>query len=75
MPCRADPFGTLPDPRGARCKLSPLLEILTIALGWLLCGAAGWEAMQEGGLSKPAGLHAHRGSDFNGIPTDEPCAG
>jgi predicted transposase YbfD/YdcC len=68
----AEHFADLPDPRVERTKLYPLLDILLIALCALICGAEGWEDMQEWGESKQDWLRQHLGMPLlNGIPTDD----
>jgi predicted transposase YbfD/YdcC len=45
-------FATLPDPRVERTKEHHLLDILTIALCAIICGADEWVAMEEFGKAK-----------------------
>lgn len=40
-------FASLEDPRDHRGKEHPLLDILTIALCAVICGAEGWEDVTE----------------------------
>ena len=45
-------FADLPDPRVERTRLHNLLDILTIALLGIVCGAEGWDQMEEFGDGK-----------------------
>jgi predicted transposase YbfD/YdcC len=68
----ADHFAALPDPRVARSRQHLLLEILIIAFLATLCGAEGWEDMEEFGLAKEAWLRGRLGLRLpGGIPSDE----
>src|SRR5215212_6479244 len=49
-------FASLTDPRVERCKVHPLVEIVTIALCGVLCGADGWVAIAAFGQEKEAWL-------------------
>lgn len=40
-----DSFGQVPDPRVARTRHHPLVNVLTMALFGAICGADGWEAL------------------------------
>lgn len=60
-------FGDLPDPRVERTKLHSLLDIMTIAILAVLCGAEGWEDMEEFGESKQEWLRSFLPLE-NGIP-------
>ncbi len=42
----ADAFATLVDPRVERCKRHALLEIITIALCGMICGADSWVELE-----------------------------
>jgi predicted transposase YbfD/YdcC len=65
-------FADLKDPRVQRCRLYPLIEILTISLCAIICGAEGWEDMAEWGLSKQTWLKENLGLELaQGIPTDD----
>jgi predicted transposase YbfD/YdcC len=62
-------FATLTDPRVERCKVHPLVEIVTIALCGVICGADDWVAIEAFGqekedwlrtfLSLPGGIPSH----------------
>lgn len=68
----ADHFANLKDPRVERCRLYPLLEILIISLCATLCGAEGWEHMNEWGIAKQTWLKENLGLELaNGIPRDD----
>jgi predicted transposase YbfD/YdcC len=68
----ADHFAHLKDPRVQRCRLYPLTEILLISLCAMICGAEGWEDMNEWGLAKQTWLQENLGLELaNGIPTDD----
>lgn len=47
-----NPFATLPDPRGDRAKRHQLLDRIGLAICAVICGADGWEAIEEYGPSK-----------------------
>jgi predicted transposase YbfD/YdcC len=65
-------FADLKDPRVERCRLYPLVEILTIALCAIICGAEGWEDMAYWGEDKQEWLKQHLGLELrHGIPTDD----
>jgi len=65
-------LGGLEDPRVDRTKRHALIDILMIALCATLCGAEGWEDMQEFGLAKEQWLRERLGLELaNGIPTDD----
>jgi predicted transposase YbfD/YdcC len=49
-------FATLTDPRVERCKVHPLVEIVTIALCGVICGADDWVAIEAFGQEKEAWL-------------------
>jgi predicted transposase YbfD/YdcC len=50
-------FSTLPDPRVDRTKRHMLLDILGLSMCAVICGADGWEAIEEFGHSKSEWLH------------------
>jgi predicted transposase YbfD/YdcC len=62
-------FAALTDPRVERCKVHPLVEIVTIALCGVLCGADDWVAIEAFGQEKerwlrtflrlPGGIPSH----------------
>ncbi len=49
-------FADLPDPRVERCKRHPLLDVVTVALCAVLCGADDWVAIETFGQAKEAWL-------------------
>ena len=68
----ASHFSILKDPRIDRTKQHSLLDILVIAFCAVLCGAEGWEDMEEFGLAKEEWLKERLGLQLaNGIPTDD----
>ena len=63
-------FGDLPDPRIDRCKRHHLLDVVTIALCAVLCGADTWVDVAEFGRSKEAWLRTFLALP-NGIPSHD----
>jgi predicted transposase YbfD/YdcC len=49
-------FGGLQDPRGTRCRLHNLCDMIAIALCAVICGAESWEDVAEYGRQKEAWL-------------------
>jgi predicted transposase YbfD/YdcC len=49
-------FSPLSDPRVERTKLHPLLDIISLAICAVICGADGWEAIEAYGKSKETWL-------------------
>src|SRR4051812_37669984 len=49
-------FATLTDPRVERCKVHVLVEIVTIALCGVICGADDWVSIEAFGQEKEAWL-------------------
>jgi predicted transposase YbfD/YdcC len=45
-------FATLPDPRSDHCKQHQLLDIVTIALCGVICGAESWAEIEQFGQAK-----------------------
>ncbi len=67
-----DYFASIPDPRIDRTKLHGLLDILVIAVCAVLCGAEGWEDMEEFGRAKQTWLKERLGLALqNGIPSPD----
>ena len=65
-------FTNLQDPRLDRSKQHALLDILVIAFCAVLCGAEGWEDMEEFGLAKRDWLQERLGLPLtHGIPSDD----
>ena len=62
-------FADLPDPRVERTRQHSLLDILTIAIVAVICGAEGWEDMEEFGESKHEWL-----ATFLSLKNGIPCA-
>ncbi|MBD0328233.1 MAG: ISAs1 family transposase [Pyrinomonadaceae bacterium] len=68
----ADHFAALPDPRVERCRRHNLMEMLTIALCAVLCGADDFVAIQEWGQAKQDWLQQHLGLKLTGgIPSHD----
>ena len=63
-------FADLPDPRIERCKRHELLDVVTIALGAVVCGADPWVDVAEFGRSKAAWLATFLRLP-NGIPSHD----
>jgi predicted transposase YbfD/YdcC len=47
-----DHFSKLPDPRVDRTKRHKLLDLIGLAICAVICGAEGWEAIEEYGKTK-----------------------
>lgn len=63
-------FAALPDPRVERTKEHLLLDIITIALCGVLCGADGWTAIETFGREKESWLRTFLALP-NGIPSHD----
>lgn len=63
-------FSSLTDPRVARTQLHALMDIITIAVLAVICGAEGWEECSEFGKSKKEWLKTFLALD-NGIPCSD----
>ena len=63
-------FAALTDPRVERCKVHSLVEIVTIALCGVVCGADGWVAIEAFGQEKEAWLRTFL-SLPGGIPSHD----
>jgi predicted transposase YbfD/YdcC len=61
-------FADLPDPRVDRCKRHGLLEVVTVALCAVICGADTWVDVAQFGRSKEAWLRTFLALP-NGIPS------
>ena len=66
VPAFVQHFADLPDPRINRCKHHALLDMLIIAFLSVLCGAEGWEEMQQFGLAKRRWLKQRLGLTLSG---------
>lgn len=65
-------FASLPDPRTGVNKQHLLLEILVIAFCGVLCGAEGWEDLEDFGQSKQVWLQEQLGLRLPaGIPSED----
>ena len=63
-------FAALPDPRVERCKRHGLLDVVTVALCAVVCGADTWVDVEEFGRSKEAWLRSFLALP-NGIPSHD----
>ena len=63
-------FGGLPDPRVERCKRHGLLDVVTVALCGVICGADTWVDVAEFGRSKEPWLRTFLALP-NGIPSHD----
>ena len=68
--CVQTHFATLPDPRIDRCKRHQVLDIITIALCAVLCGADSWVEVETFGTAKRAWLGTFLALP-NGIPSHD----
>lgn len=65
-------FAILQDPRIDRSKQHSLLDIVVIAFCAMLCGAEGWEDMEDFGKAKQDWLQERLDLELaNGIPSDD----
>lgn len=65
-------FAPLQDPRVDRTKQHALLDIVVIAFCAVLCGAEGWEDMEDFGKAKQGWLQERLGLGLaHGIPSDD----
>src|SRR5215212_5632407 len=72
IPAFLDTFAAVPDPRVDRTKLHGLLDILVVSLCAVLCGAEGWEDIEEFGRVKQTWLRERLGLALtNGIPSHD----
>jgi predicted transposase YbfD/YdcC len=65
-----DAFASLPDPRVERTKQHPLIDIISIAICAVICGADSWVAVETFGKAKQAWLE-HYLALPNGIPSHD----
>lgn len=63
-------FSPLPDPRVDRTKRHVLLDIIGLSICAVICGADGWEAIEEYGNTQYAWLHQFLELP-HGIPSDD----
>lgn len=63
-------FASLPDPRVARTRRHALLDIITIALCAVICGADSWVEVEEFGRTKEGWLRSFLALP-NGIPSHD----
>jgi predicted transposase YbfD/YdcC len=63
-----DSFATIPDPRVDRTKAHSLIDIISIAICAVICGADSWVAVETFGVTKRAWLERYLALP-NGIPS------
>lgn len=63
-------FDTISDPRIERTRLHPLREIMAIVLCAVICGADGWNDVEEFGKAKHAWFRTFLHLE-NGIPSHD----
>lgn len=69
LPTLMECLSELPDPRVERTRLHQLLDVLTIGICGVICGAEGWEDIARFGRSKEEWLREKLGLCLpNGIP-------
>lgn len=66
-------FGTIPEPRIKRCRQHELIDILFLSICAILCGADGWEEIEDFGHARLTWLRRFFLFE-NGIPTHDTIA-
>jgi len=66
-------FNTIPDPRIERCKRHALMDILFLSISAVLCGAEGWEEIEDFGHARLDWLKKYFPFE-NGIPKHDTIA-
>jgi predicted transposase YbfD/YdcC len=66
-------FESIPDPRIERCKRHQLLDILFLSISAVLCGAEGWEEIEDFGHARLDWLRRYFPFE-NGIPKHDTIA-
>ena len=66
-------FIDIPEPRIQRCRRHALMDILFLSISAVLCGAEGWEEIEDFGHAKLAWLKKYFPFD-NGIPKHDTIA-
>ncbi len=66
-------FNTIPDPRVERCKRHALMDILFLFISAVLCGAEGWEDIEDFGHARLDWLKKYFPFE-NGIPKHDTLA-
>lgn len=66
-------FQEIPDPRIERCKRHELLDILFLSISAVLCGAEGWEEIEDFGVARLEWLRRYF-AYANGIPKHDTIA-
>jgi predicted transposase YbfD/YdcC len=70
LPILMEYLSDLPDPRVERTRLHRLLDVLTIGICAVICGAEGWDDISEFGRAKEEWLREKLGLSLpNGIPS------
>jgi predicted transposase YbfD/YdcC len=70
LPVLVECLDGIPDPRVARTRLHPLIDILTLSICAVVCGAEGWDDIVSFGRGKLAWLRERLGLEFpNGLPS------
>lgn len=66
-------FNSIPDPRIERCKRHELMDILFLSICAVLCGAEGWEEIENFGTAQLVWLRSYFPFS-NGIPKQDTIA-
>ncbi len=66
-------FGSIPEPRTERCRRHELMDILFLSISAILCGAEGWEEIEDLGHAHLDWLR-HYFPYKNGIPRHDTIA-
>jgi hypothetical protein len=52
-------FSMIPDPRIERCKRHKLIDILFLCMSAVICGASGWEEIEDFGHARKKWLRQY----------------
>lgn len=66
-------FSSMPDPRMKRCRQHELMDILFLSISAVLCGAEGWEDIEDFGHARLDWLKKYFPFE-NSIPTHDTIA-
>ncbi len=66
-------FGSIPEPQIERCQRHELMDILFLSISTILCGAEGWEEIEDFGHARLDWLR-HYFPCKNGIPRHDTIA-
>jgi predicted transposase YbfD/YdcC len=70
LPILVECLESIPDPRIARTRLHPLIDILALSISAVVCGAEGWDDIVSFGHGKLGWLKERLGLELpNGIPS------